>query len=118
MKTQDWICGEIKANGSKVCEIYGNYMGFADFNKQRYWDIREQDKIWFPILQLDESKTLMSDSKKRIDSKTLKTGDIDAAQAAKELLEEQQRHDRALREAAAKRRENGGAKIVMPPNCR
>jgi len=64
-------------------------MGFADFNKQRYWDIREQDKIWYPILQFEESQTLESDSRKRIDSKTLKTGDIVAAQAAKELLEEQ-----------------------------
>ena len=50
MKTQDYICGEIKANGSKVCEVYGNYMGFVDFNKQRYWDIREMENVWFPIV--------------------------------------------------------------------
>ena len=69
-------------------------MGFADFNKQRYWDIREQEKIWFPILSFEDHQTLASDSKKRIDSLTLKTGDIEAAQAAKERLEELQRHDR------------------------
>ena len=41
MKTQDWICGDIKVAGKKVADITGNYMGFIDFNKVRYWDIRE-----------------------------------------------------------------------------
>ena len=50
MKTQDYVCGEIKQQGQKACEIYANYMGFADFNKQRYWDIREQENVWFPIV--------------------------------------------------------------------
>jgi len=59
-------------------------MGFADFNKQRYWDIREQETVWFPILGFEDHQTLASDSKKRIDSRTLKTGDIEAAQTAKE----------------------------------
>ena len=100
-----------------MVEIYANYMGFLDFNKQRYWDVREQENVWFPILQLEEHQTLESDSKKREDSLTLKTGNIEAAQKVKEQMEEQQRHDRSLREAATKRREQGGAKIVMPPNC-
>ena len=49
MKTQDYICGQINVRGKKVVEVYANYMGFADFNKVRYWDIREVDKVWFPI---------------------------------------------------------------------
>lgn len=115
MKTQDYICGDIKSNGSKVCDITGNYMGFCDFDKKRYWDIRDCEKIWFPILQLDESKCLASDSKFRKDSLTLKSGDVVLAQTVKEELEELQRHDRSLRESVAKRREQGGAKIVYPP---
>lgn len=88
MKTQDYVCGQINVAGKKVSEIYANYMGFADFDKQRYWDIREMDQVWFPIVQLDQSKTLMSDSKKRLDSITLRTGDVAAAQAVKERLED------------------------------
>jgi len=53
LKTQDWVCGDIKVKGKKVSDITGNYMGFIDFNKVRYWDIREMDKIWFPIIKLD-----------------------------------------------------------------
>ena len=72
-----------------MCDIYGNYMGFVDFNKVRYWDIREMvDKVWFPILKLNSEETLTSDSSKRLDSVTLKTGTVDAAQEAKELLEQ------------------------------
>ena len=116
MKTQDYICGDIKVKGKKVCDIYANYMGFCDFSNVRYWDIREQEKIWFPIRQLDPSKKLASDSVNRIDSMTLKTGDVPAAQEAKESLEEIQRNDRKLREAVEKRRAAGGPKHVLPPN--
>jgi hypothetical protein len=112
MKTQDYICGEIQVRGKKVCEIYGNYMGFVDFNGTRYWDIREAEKIWFPIVY--PSKTLESNSTKRLDSVTLKTGDVPAAQEMKERLEAIQRNDRKLREEAEKRRAKGGPKYVTP----
>lgn len=79
MKTQDYICGDIKVRGKKVCDIYANYMGFADFNNVRYWDIREQEKVWFPIRILESHKTLPSNSSKRLDSVTLRTGDVGAA---------------------------------------
>ncbi len=79
-KTQDYISGNIKVKGKKVVDIYGNYMGFVDFNKERYWDIREmEEKVWFPIVKLDPEETLKSDSSKRIDSVTLRTGDVNAA---------------------------------------
>jgi hypothetical protein len=54
---------------------------------------------------------LPSDTTSRTDSCALIEGDIEAAQANKNELEELQRHDRKLREAAAKRREKGGPKI-------
>ena len=87
-KTQDYLHGRISVKGKKVCDIYGNYMGFLDFNKERYWDIRDMvDKVWFPIVKLNPDESLASDSTKRIDSMTLQTGDIPAAQQAKEELE-------------------------------
>lgn len=104
--------------GRKVCDIYANYMGFADIGGVRYWDIREQDKVWFPIRRLDSSRTLASDSSKRLDSITLKTGDIPGAQEAKERLEDVQRRDRKLREDAEKRRNAGGPKLKLPPQAR
>ena len=76
LKTQDYLCGEIKVAGKKVCDVFGNYMGFVDFNKVRYWDIRETDKIWFPIVKYTPEQTLVSDSDKRIDSNTLRGGDM------------------------------------------
>ena len=47
MKTQDYVCGQINVRGKKVVDVYANYMGFADFNGQRYWQdhilaLREQ----------------------------------------------------------------------------
>ena len=98
LKTQDYVRGQINVQGKKVCDIFGNYMGFAEFNHERYWDIREQEKVWFPIVKIAHNQTLESDSSKRIDSITLKTGDMTAAQRDKEILEHIQRHDRKLRE--------------------
>lgn len=57
--------------------------------------------------------SLPSDSSKRKDGLLLKSGNIDEAQAAKEELEERQRHERKLREAAEKRRQEGGAKLKL-----
>lgn len=53
-----------------------------------------------------------SDSLKRMDSVTLKAGDDEKAQVEKEAIENLQRHDRSLREAAEARRKAGGPKIV------
>ena len=48
-KKQDYVWGEIKQNGVKVGDITGNYCGWLDFDGIRYWDVRESDKIMFPI---------------------------------------------------------------------
>ena len=54
---------------------------------------------------------LPSDCTQRLDSLTLAEGDVEAAQLRKNEMEELQRNDRKLREAAQKRREQGGLKI-------
>lgn len=54
---------------------------------------------------------LPSDTTYRLDSLTLESGDVEAAQLRKNEMEEIQRNDRKLREAAQKRRKEGGPKI-------
>ena len=93
-------------------------MGYVDFDGQRYFDVRDQRLQ--PVVPLtnnlrpDGSRVycLESDSRLRIDSQQLRAGDVAQAQANKEALEKLQRHDRALREAAEKRRRKKGPKIV------
>ena len=60
-------------------------MGFLDFDKERFWDVREMTR--FDIL--DSKDALMSDSRNRLDATVLLTGDITTAQANKEFLETQ-----------------------------
>ena len=72
MKKQDFIWGEIFKNGKKVCTIEGNYMGYMDFDKVRYWDLR--DEAEFPKhFKPDESipNALPSDSSNRDDRNLL-----------------------------------------------
>jgi len=83
-------------------------MGYVDFDGKRYFDTRELSMILSKIY--NSSLSLESDANKRMDATTLLTGDVDLAQERKEQLEMLQRKDRRLREAAHKRREEGGAK--------
>ena len=85
-------------------------MGFFDIDGKRYWDIRANKTLHNKIVPLGK-RCLQSDSTWRRDAEILKTGDYNQAQFEKELLEEQQRHDRKLREAAEKRRQSGGKKF-------
>lgn len=109
-RKQDYIWGEIKQNGRKVCEVEGNYMGFMNFGGKRYWDVREKENINFPIVATNNS--LESDASARTDGKALLNASVDEAQEEKERLENIQRNDRKLREAAAERRSNGGPKFA------
>jgi hypothetical protein len=45
---KDYLEGQIEKNGKVICKISGNYMGYLDFDGQRYWDIREVINC-FPI---------------------------------------------------------------------
>ena len=99
-------------NGQKVSDVYGNYLGFCDFDGKRYWDLREQ--IVHPVQGKPLEKSLQSDSRLRIDSQALLAGDVEQAQKNKDQMEGIQRRDKDLREQAQKRREKGGPKIVYP----
>ena len=114
-KPKDYFEGEIKQHGKVVSKLYGSFMGYVDFDGVRFWDGRRMQN--FEILPFDDKHTynLVSDSRKRIDSVALKAGDVDDAQVNKDKLENFQRADRKLREAAAKRRLEGGAKIDYNP---
>ena len=75
----DYFKGEIKKDGVVVSQIFGNYMGFCDFDGVRYWDIRKQINYLPHDLPKDETvipggKTLLllpSDTTYRPDSNTL-----------------------------------------------
>ena len=89
-------------------------MGYADFDGERYFDVRDQETyelVGLPI-ESTETKCLHSDARNRIDLVALGEGDVEQAQENKNQLEARQRQDRKLREAAAKRRSKGGPKIV------
>lgn len=112
-RPRDYFSGHIEQHGIVVCEkIYGNYMGYADFDNERYLDIREQENYKITDIPLDSPTCLDSEARKRSDLRELFAGNDELAQDNKTALEVAQRHDRKLRETAAKRRENGGPKIV------
>ena len=102
-KAKDYFVGEIRQHGKVVSKMYGTYMGYIDFDGRRYWDIRRM--INFEIRCADLAKeALPSDCRNREDSIKLFQGDIETAQANKDMLENKQRADRKLREAADARR--------------
>ena len=114
-RPRDCFEGWIEKDGVKVCErITGTYMGHADFDGERYFDIREMDNYELTDLPTwsKDPLCLASDSRKRLDLVELHNGNKDLAQENKHALEVVQRKDRKLREAAEKRRKEGGAKIV------
>jgi len=80
MKKQDFLWGEIFKNGKKVCTIEGNYMGFMDFDKKRYWDLRDEPTFRKHFVP-DESvhNALPSDSSHREDRNLLTQLDYDGA---------------------------------------
>lgn len=51
-RTQDYFQGQISQNGKKICDIYGNYMGYMDFDGVRYYDTREASRVYFPVISL------------------------------------------------------------------
>lgn len=59
-------------NGKEISNVFGNYMGYMDFDGIRYFDYRMIDDIYHPYEDLPENKTLQSDSTKRLDLVLLK----------------------------------------------
>ena len=105
---KDYFKGEIKHKGAIVSKVFGSYMGYIDFDGKRYWDERRQTNYAFTT---DAVKRLDSDWSFRPDSIKHQENRMEEAQENKDLLENRQRADRKLREAATKRRTAGGPKI-------
>ena len=112
-KPRDYFKGTIAKDGEVICSsIYGTYMGYFDVDNKRYFDSREMDNYSIIDVPLDHPISLPSDSRRRPDLDELLQGNLEIAQENKNSLELLQRRERKLREAAAKRRKEGGPKIV------
>ena len=59
--------------------MYGNYGGYIDFDKVRYWDVREESNYRIKGVDLESKDCIPSDCRLRPDSMSLKSGDIDQA---------------------------------------
>ena len=105
---KDYFKGEIKRGDQVVSRLFGSYMGYIEFDGRRYWDERRQTNYGIQGLLLD--RALQSDWRHRPDTIKHQEGEMEAAQENKDMLENRQRADRRLREAADKRRAAGGPK--------
>lgn len=92
-KPTDELYGEIFQNGKKVSTLTGSFLSHISFDGKRYWDIREN----FPISIIETEHNLPSSSITRQDRIFLEEEKLEDAQAAKEIIENLQRHDRKLR---------------------
>ncbi|KAK4531403.1 hypothetical protein CCYA_CCYA08G2260 [Cyanidiococcus yangmingshanensis] len=102
----------------------GTYLGFVDFDGQRYWDIR--DMAGETPLPVPSSEALPSDSRYREDALALasalqpglsereQSARMMQAQAAKDRLENIQRTDRAYRERGKRERGSRDAHPFVP----
>ena len=109
-KPRDYMTGKIeqlnKMTGEweVVCKkVEGTYMGYIDFDGERYFDIRhmESDLQSVPLpLENRKPMCLKSDSRNRPDLQELNLGHTEVAQENKHELETAQRRDRKLREQA------------------
>jgi Oxysterol-binding protein len=93
-KPSDYLEGNIcDKNGKVLSKATGTWIGYLDFDKVRYWDVRH-----IKPYDINYAPNLPSDSENRKDLQLLRQGDVDQAQQAKEDIENLQRHDRKLRE--------------------
>jgi len=104
----DVFCGSldrIDANGETVeavCAVEGSWLGFVDFDGERYWDHTFQASVPEGI-----AAPLPSDARYRQDRVLLAQGDVVGAQENKTRIEERQRRERRLRTAGAKASQAG-----------
>jgi hypothetical protein len=57
--------------------VYGNYMGYLDFSGIRYFDVRNNNDIYYEIYP--GNSDLESDSTRRVDAITLASGNDELA---------------------------------------
>ena len=62
--------------GKKKVDVYGNYLGYMDFNGVRYIDTRETDAYYFPVRNYQMDEVMDSDSRRRLDARVLESGDL------------------------------------------
>jgi hypothetical protein len=63
-----------------VCKkIFGSYMGYADFDGKRYFDLREMDNYELEDLPTDSKDPIMltSEARNRIDLVELMKGNVE-----------------------------------------
>ena len=87
---KDYLKGQILKGKTEVCSIFGNMMGFLEFNGQRYWDVRYSPSFVPQSVPRNEKTTpsnsnslntlLASDTTLRADSMALLAGEIEQAQ--------------------------------------
>ncbi|PRW59937.1 Oxysterol-binding 9 [Chlorella sorokiniana] len=78
-----------------VASCSGNWLSHLDWGSDRWWTLLEEAAVeWEPV-----PHPLPSDCRYRDDLAALAAGDVKAAQAAKEALEQRQRADAKLRKA-------------------
>ncbi|KAM3146116.1 hypothetical protein pb186bvf_001773 [Paramecium bursaria] len=94
-KPSDYLSGEIKVKGQRVCKIYGSYLGYIEFGDQRYWDVNYIKD--YPC-HVDKPNVFMkSDASFRQDLRMLRRNKLVEAQAEQDQLEFIQRQDGRLR---------------------
>jgi len=72
-----------------VNKVYGNYMGYMDFDQVRYFDVRKMDNYPLEDLPRDSKDPicLTSDSRNRADLTELDAGRVEQAQTNKNMIE-------------------------------
>ena len=99
------VQGGVKDN-EKNCYsslIQGDYCNYVFINDKKIWDINI-DKTSRPLNPIPDDDLLPSDCRFRIDRGMLIQDDMDAADIAKTLIEELQRHDYKLRDSVPKKK--------------
>lgn len=86
---KDYFKGEIvnSRTGQVLSQVFGTYMGYIEFDGERRWDVRKQVNYLPRDLNKNEMATeggkmpvlLPSDTTYRADSRTLESGDVEAA---------------------------------------
>jgi hypothetical protein len=88
---------------SFLTTITGDYAGTICVDGEPVWNI-EADFAQRPCAKVDEEDLLLSDCRFRVDRGTLIQGDMEAADAAKKLVETLQRQDAKMRVSVAPRK--------------
>ena len=87
---------EAEGQRVEVARCTGNWLSHLDWDGERRWTLLEEaGEEWEPVAQ-----PLPSDGRYRRDLALLASGEVKAAQAAKEQLEQRQRADAKLRKEA------------------